>query len=73
MLLLYLLFVEEYFQQAKNEALCNMRKELLEKMLSDTVVTFTNQTDMLQAEREFRRAELSCKEAFLDGDGDGAM
>ena len=64
-----MLFVEEYFQQVKNEALCNMRKELLEKMISDSVVTFTNQADLLQVEREFRRAELSCKEAFLDRDG----
>ena len=64
-----MLFVEEYFQQVKNEALCNMRKELLEKMMSDSVVTFTNQADLLQVEREFRRAELSCKEAILDGSG----
>ena len=49
----------------KNEALFNMKKELLGKMLSDTIVTFTNQADLLQMEREFERAELSCKEALL--------
>ena len=53
----------------KNEALGNMRKELSEKMLSDTMVTFNNQADFLQVEREFRRAELSCKESILGGDG----
>ena len=49
----------------KNEALGSMKKELLGKMLSDTMVSYTNQADLLQVEGEFRKAEVNCREAFL--------
>ena len=48
----------------KNETLGKMRKELLEKLLSDTMTTFTNHAGLLQVETEFTKAELSCKETF---------
>jgi len=52
--------------KVKNETLGNMRKELLEKMLWNTMSTATNQADLMQVERDFRRVELSCKEALLN-------
>jgi len=52
--------------KVKNETLGNMRKELLEKMLRNTMTTATNQADLMQVEKDFRRVELSCKEALLN-------
>jgi len=52
--------------KVKNETLGNMRKELLEKMLRNTMTTATNQADLMQVEKDFMRVELSCKEALLN-------
>jgi len=52
--------------KVKNETLGNMRKELLEKMLRNTMMTANNQADLVQVERDFRRVEISCKEALLN-------
>jgi len=52
--------------KVKNETLGNMRKELLEKMLWNTMTTAANQADLVQVEKDFRRVELSCKEALLN-------
>ena len=43
-----------------------MRKELLEKMLSNNMTTVVNLADLMQVEKDFRRIELSCKEALLN-------
>ena len=50
----------------KNEALGSMKTELLGKTLSDTMVSFTNQADLLLVEEELRKAEVSCRGAFLN-------
>ena len=50
----------------KNEALGSVKKKLLGKMLSDTMVSFTNQADLLLVEEEFRKTEVNCREAFLN-------
>ena len=50
--------------QMKNETLGNMRKVLTDKALLNTMVANTNKSDFLMAEAEFKRVELSCKEAF---------
>ena len=50
----------------KNKTLGNMRKELLEKMLSNNMTTVVNLADLMQVEKDFRRIELSCKEALLN-------
>jgi len=52
--------------KVKNETLGNMRKELLEKMLRNTMTTVANQADLVQVEKDFRRVEISCKEALLN-------
>ena len=50
----------------KNETIGDMRKVLLEKMLLDNMTTLTYQADLMQLEKDFKRAELSCKEALLN-------
>ena len=50
----------------KNETIGNLRKELLEKMLLDNMATLTYEAQLMQVEKDFRRAELSCKEALLN-------
>merc|ERR1719193_2824592 len=52
--------------KVKNETLGNMRKQLLEKMLGNTMTTATNQADLMQVEKDFMRVELSCKGALLN-------
>merc|ERR1719167_1726825 len=48
----------------KNETLGNMRRELTDKTLLNTIVATTNKSDFLMAEADFKRAELSCQKAF---------
>ena len=50
----------------KNETIGDMRKEVLEKMLLDNMATLTYQVELMQVEKDFKRAELSCKEALLN-------
>jgi len=52
--------------KVKNETMGDMRKVLLEKMLLDNMATLTYEANLMQLEKDFRRAELSCKEALLN-------
>ena len=44
----------------------NLRKELTEKVLLDMMAKLNSQAALMQAERDFERAESSCKENFLN-------
>ena len=50
----------------KNETIGDMRKEVLEKMLLDNMTTLTYQAELMQVEKDFKRAELSCKGALFN-------
>jgi len=52
--------------KVKNETIGDLRKELLEKMLMDNMATLTYQVELMQVEKDFKRAELSCKGALFN-------